>query len=220
MSALAIVLLGIVPTASNADEIYTYTGPNYDIVSNSVPGVTYTTSMDLTITLDMSAPLGADLGSASSLVAVTPVSISLSDGLNTVTFFGSSNNSSETYDEISLSTDGSGNIADWNVSVGWGNGPGFLCTGPSIDTCSISSVNDQTSQMDFAQVFCNGPCDGQLLSTTSFGTYIPLEGTNTGLWATSAPVSVPEPSPLGLMGGALLALGFVKRRKHTKLRRA
>ena len=91
---------------ASASEFYSYTGNNYEIVLGGAPP--YDTSMRVTATLEFASPLPANLEDAD----VIPISFRFNDGVNTIT-----ENSDIADQTFRFSTDGFGDIVQWNVSA-------------------------------------------------------------------------------------------------------
>jgi hypothetical protein len=99
-SALA-VLFAMDAVSGRADVVYSYTGVAFTTVSGS-----YTTSMKVTGSIDLTSALGANFGPAT----VTPNSFSFSDGLQTITQTPPS-----VFSFFVLQTEFFGNINFWQI---------------------------------------------------------------------------------------------------------
>ena len=99
-SALA-VLFAMDAVSARADVVYSYTGAAFTTVSGS-----YTTSMKVTGSIDLTSALGANFGPA----IVTPNSFSFSDGLQTIT-----NTTPSVSSSFVLQTGFFGNINSWQI---------------------------------------------------------------------------------------------------------
>ena len=111
MTAVAFSCLVLLFAAqAGASVILNYAGQNFTTVTLTGPGTPpdlYTTSDHVSGSIELAAPLGANL----SLSPVTPASFSLIDGVNTIT---DGNASSSVF---FFSTDGAGHIVEWHVIV-------------------------------------------------------------------------------------------------------
>jgi hypothetical protein len=185
ISALAIAVLFGVPLASNADFVYTYTGNDFSSVDNGIPGVIYTTSMNVTATVDYSSPLGANLENVESGLNLVPASFTLSDGLQTFTDATPGVGSVFYFD-----TDGNGNITSWYIaaSIPGGNSIG------GYDRFSATQTNDYGEQFSILS--------GTELAQSGAGVDSP------GVWNVAV---VPEPAIYWQLGAGLAALGLVRR---------
>src|SRR5215472_13484781 len=110
---LSAVLMGLylgLSAPAEADYIYTYTGNNFTSFTGTIFGY-FTTSDYVTITMDLSGPLDANLNMSapSGLVALTTA-----DGKNT--FYGPPSCCNETQ-TLLVSTDALGDITQWNISL-------------------------------------------------------------------------------------------------------
>jgi hypothetical protein len=81
------------PMAANAQYVYTYTGPDFDLFGPAdMPGNPYTTADHLTLRLTTSTPLPANLvvgSSPTGFPGVAFVSLTASDGVNSDTYTAS-----------------------------------------------------------------------------------------------------------------------------------
>src|SRR5664280_1104768 len=109
-------LLGFSP--ANADTIYTYTG--YDFTTADAP---YTTTDKVTGTIDLAVALVDDFGPG----AISPVSFSFSDGVQTLT------NSNSAIAANVFETNSAGTIVQWAFEITENNGGGviFTASGPN-----------------------------------------------------------------------------------------
>ena len=101
---LAALMAG--PMTANAQYVYTYTGPDFDLFGpTDMPGNPYTTADHLTIRLTTSAPIPANLvvgASPTDFPGVALVSLTASDGVN-----------SDTYTASELSHPGQPQLSTW-----------------------------------------------------------------------------------------------------------
>ena len=170
-------------SSAKADTVYTYTGLQFNFYEAPAGARTETTAV-----VDLSAPLGDNLP----LEYVTPVSFEMSDGVTTI----SAGLNALRY-EFEVSTDGSGNIVEWDVTsfcglpdCGAGSG-GYW----GLETRNIPNgygVIDQsyTGALNDLVAVLNGP----------------------GTWTSADPVATPEPSSLILLSSGVFGLGFMKRK--------
>ena len=181
-SALA-VLFAMDAVSARADVVYSYTGAAFTTVSGS-----YTTSMKVTGSIDLTSALGANFGPA----IVTPNSFSFSDGLQTFT-----NATPSLSSQFELATDPSGHITSfWDVAFSI---PSPFGTG--FDEITVTSAGD--NPQDFWTCGTYPACFSTAYVNTA------------GSW--SGPVSaVPLPAALPLFATGLGALGLLGwRRKKT-----
>lgn len=165
--ALAAVVLTLPLTAGPVT--YTYTGNDFNSVTASV----YTTSDFVSGFFTLASPLADDMTLPPGGSNITPLSFSYTDGVQT---YSSAGNPSQI--TFQIATDASGNIIQWNVSLG--NGP------PS----AVFTRNYPVSVED-AGIF--GIQEGAISN-------------DPGAWSVST--TVPEPATLVLAGAGLAALTF------------
>jgi len=106
------VIIGILIVFSamaKADTLYSYTGNDFTYAESP-----YTTSDSITGSFTTSVPLADDL----SLVTITPISYSFTDGVQTITDL--TNTNPDPFFDIS--TDSSGNIIQWEIDPGTATG--------------------------------------------------------------------------------------------------
>lgn len=182
-------LLSITVTPVVASVIYTYSGNSFDTFSDPS---SYTTGMAVTGTVELAAPLVANLPSS----VVAPISFSFSDGINTIT----STNASDLF--IELGTDGLSGINQWNIQVyraiddGTEFGKQY-----SIFTTFIGVTANDYGRMQICE---GGPCGFD--SVTDAGYQLLVHGS----WSGSL---VPVPAAAWLFGSGLIGLiGFARRK--------
>jgi hypothetical protein len=185
---MAIVVVAMVSTfgagGANADAIYTYTGNDYTTVTPPPPlSSVYTTSDFVTLSLTLTAPLAGNLN----LVSIIPevVFFTISDG-----FFSYDLRSRPfTLMEspiLQFSTDATGNITNWAVS---------LIAAPSILFSTIQTYDTPTQTFDNAVIKCGfGACTG---SNTN----------SPGIWTSSA--AAPAPTIGAGIPGLMVGCGLL-----------
>ena len=168
-------------SAARADVVYSYTGNDFTSVSGS-----YTTSDFVTVNFELAAPLGDNTGP----ISITPISFSISDGVQTVT------NNTAVSSLFDITTDQSGNIQSWAIYVQ-----------VSSSLAEIKTCEDPTicyPIVDQGDYYSN---DGQY----NYGNAAP----NLNGWTITTTPN-PEALPLFAAGlGALGLLGWRKKRKPT-----
>jgi len=177
--------------AAYADTVYTYTGNSFTTVQ-----APYTTSDFISGSFTVAAPLAANIPFA--FANVTPLAYSFSDGLFTYT-----DKTSPALDSVvfSLSTNATGAINTWNITVG-----DFLSADTNV--FGIRSFNlGGLASSDFGTL----TIDGSL-----------VRGSNTqspgAAWVVSTvtPSSVPEPSSLMMMGTGIVTMFGAFRRENAR----
>jgi hypothetical protein len=154
---------------------YTYTGNDFETVF----GPSYTTSDFVSGFFTVASPLPTSLLFSNN--NITPTAYSFTDGVQT--FSSVSPPAEVTFD---IATDGSGNIIEWDITLG---------TGPPLS--------------DSVSTFSGGGDQGQMISAGTFGNNLGEPGTWT---ASGATASTPEPEGLGLFTIGAIALGLVRRK--------
>lgn len=105
---MGFIALLVAAHTAGAATIYTYTGNNFDLITDADPPPgTYTTEMRVSGTIELSAPLASNLVFAD--VTGDLISFSFTDGRSTLT---------EGLNFGFFSTNSSGEITEWSWSVG------------------------------------------------------------------------------------------------------
>jgi hypothetical protein len=115
--ALLTLMALSLPAFAHADTVYTYTGNPFNSFSQGGNGLT--SSNFLTLTMTFANPIAANTGvigniasqTASSLVTVTPMQFTITDGSHTFDTVTSSLFS------FQVATDGAGNIGAWDFGA-------------------------------------------------------------------------------------------------------
>jgi hypothetical protein len=181
-----------------ADEIYTYTGPEYDVCSGVYATAhTSTCASDhfLTISFELSSPLGTGLV-GDDIPAGDLIAWSFTDQTQTVSST-LGNLLTPSALEIDVTTNGSGAIIDW-----------------------VLQASDSAAALEsFGHI---SPPPGSSASTDVTYLALPLYentggqcfGCTVGTWVASTPGTpgVPEPGNVALVGFGLVAIGVVRQR--------
>jgi hypothetical protein len=186
---LAAFAFSLSSLAAQADVVYDYTGLDYTVAFGS-----YTTSESVTGTFTLAAPLADNLNDA----IISPVSFSISDGLQTIT------NANAATSAFTFSTDATGNLTNWVITLTTSNTGGGAI---DIDGPGSGTPGDQVEYQN------NSP-------NSSFAESIG-SGTFTEVAPTPSPVPEPQSWALMLTGLALLlALRFSTRAHQQRLVRS
>jgi hypothetical protein len=157
-SALA-VLFAMDAVSARADVVYSYTGVAFTTVSGS-----YTTSMKVTGSIDLTSALGANFGPAT----VTPNSFSFSDGLQTIT-----NTTPSVSSFFVLQTGFFGNINFWQIVLA-------ILLGEVVDEIVVTLSGDHAEFVP-SQAFNNTAGSWSApVSTVPLPTTLPLFATGLG----------------------------------------
>ncbi len=178
-----------------ADEIYTYTGPDYTTCTGSYQTAGCGTH-NVKVVMDLTSTLGDNLsgGSNGDLTTLSPdpvVSWSFTDGAATIS--SALGNLLAAPDlELDVTTNGSGTITNWVLIA-------------SSSTASIESFGNLTSTFDVTYPVVDGVGEAPALGQYS--------GSPSGPWSASSSTStVPEPENLALIGIGLAAIGVARQR--------
>lgn len=173
----------------NASVVYNYQGSNFNIFE----GTAYDNTMSITVTMELAQLLEPNFDSS-----VTPITFTISDGINAIT---ESTTTEST--QFAFTTDSSGTITSWDVGattpfpspVAIGDTRVFINTQPGLDTGQIQFCGSLVGPD-----FCSG------IGTKDGGTVFP----NSGTWSV-----VPVPAAAWLFGSGLMGLIGISRRKKT-----
>ena len=185
------------PVTSAANVIYTYTGNPYNFITDDTPPAgQFDTTMRVTGTFEVASALLPNLDDAT----ITPLHFSFSNGRSTFT----DSVVSSLFFEIS--TDGSGNIVEWHISLGIGSslsdlGDQDLFLGTRYSPAQVGDTGQITECVSAGSLGCS-------VEQTDFARASP----NPGVW-TGPEAVAPVPATLGLLGLALAGLGWSRRKK-------
>jgi hypothetical protein len=180
-SALA-VLFAMGGASARADVVYSYTGLVYTNVTGS-----YTTSMKVTGSIDLTSALGANFGPAS----LTPNFFSFSDGLQT--FTNTTPGLTSNFDVFQ--TNSLGQIITWDVAFSIPAGLGF-----DEITVTVGGDNPQV----FWSCSTSSACESTAFVNTA------------GSWSAPVS-TVPLPAALPLFATGLAGLGLLGWRRKKAL---
>ena len=212
MFARLLVCLALLSVSmyAGADVIYSYTGNNFtQFVDSTPPAGAYSATDHVTVTFRLANAIAPNATN----VTVTPLSFTLTDGRNTLTELNAFGTISGPNQFSNISTDASGAIVGWNITVSRGLDNQFMVVGSERDVISSrwtpsvpSPIIDSGSMVVCTQIVQNFGCittgdEGRALA----GASIP----NAWIVRTSA---VPEPATLCLMLLGLFALPSLRRR--------
>ena len=184
-------LLSITVSPAVASVVYAYTG---NLFNSFTDPSSYDTSMSVTGTLTLAAPLDANLSQS----VVMPSSFSFNDGINTIT------DDFATHSFFEFSTDQAGEITSWVVLLRQGS---LVGAGEIEDEIFSRWVTGPVGQDDGNILTCD-EFDEEFFDCTvvSFDTGASI--TQPGVWTV-----VPAPAALWLFGSGLLGLVGISRRK-------
>lgn len=195
--SLALLAAVLSPLSALADTTYSYTGQPFTDVSGA-----YTTSNAITGQFTLAAPLAPSIATDT---AITPLTFSFTDGLQTVT-----NTSTLTPDTFfTIQTNATGNISLWDIYITF--------TTPDGEA-HLETLDDVIGP--FLAV-----ADEATHDHSSESSLIIDAGTNTGLpgtWtkATTPTAATPEPASLTLLATGLAATGTMLTRRRIRSRKS
>jgi hypothetical protein len=207
------LILAVFAPAFGGSITYNYTGNTFDVCNGATflnvncPANSFS-DYDIA-SLTFSAPLGANLSSASEASSPNLLAWTFSDALgDTPSFSSTDTNAATELQELSLSTNGSGAITGWTMlaeTAGFFLTPTtFLPGGTSFYIVSPSFIGGGSGLPEADSLIGNGgntngaPGGGWNLSSGVPGTW--TETSNSG---------VPEPSGLVLLSGGLGMIGIL-----------
>jgi hypothetical protein len=179
----SMVAMPLLAVSLQASTTYVFTGNDFDLI-HGTPNPT--TSDALGMSLTFNSPLAANLGFG----LQTPASWSMTDGVDVLT----SATPGITFQGFNLSTDGSGNIFNWQIQVNGPNGTelmasnssgGSICCSPSTAFYDVSLTLDGT------------------------GSNFAVNNVTRGSWLVA---TAPEPGSFLFLFGGLAAVWGIRRR--------
>lgn len=201
-------LLLLSPFGANAI-ILDYTGNSFTLVQTSgptAPSDPYTTSDSVSGWIELAAVLDPNLSGN----AVSPLSFSFSDGVNTFT-----ESSPLTGSSFQFWTDAGGQLSGWDLNMSIF---AFTAGGGTSNVIAVrnfvSLIFGPIVQDNGADILC-GPASTSLGCSFGGDPFYTQDGRVTddpGVWAYRV-TSVPEPGTLLLMGLGLAGIGFSRKRK-------
>jgi hypothetical protein len=187
VAALALALTLPMASGARADTVtFTYTGKDFTNAHDP-----FTLSENVTGTITFAAPLAANLN----LSSVTPASFSFTAGPETLTNL--TYNPSSGFSHLDFTTDASGKITGWDITVALGGGGEFILRnepGDMLDEAFVGANFKGDANFDPSEAFARNSAAGQF-----------------------AVAAVPEPSTWAMMILGFCGLGFMAYRRKQKL---
>jgi hypothetical protein len=206
------IIVGCIPQLALADSIVTYryqTG-GYNFGEVDAP---YTRADFLSMTINFSAPLAlAPMGSVVPVqTAVTPLSWSISDGVNS--YSSSTCMTLSCSQTFSFAADATGAIVAWNVQVSVSN---FAPNVASVGVRSAFVGIFAPDQFDFVgMTFVNPPAGSIKSPQAEFVHNDPAAAKSLWSMSTNPAPSVPEPASISLVISGIAGLGlFLNSRRR------
>lgn len=207
---MCLLTLGV-SIVSQADTIYTYTGPTFTFVDSS-SGLTTSNFISVSMTFaNPIAPMVGVIGSVASntptsLVSLTPMQFTMTDGVHTL------DNSNAQVSILDVATDASGNIAAWSIFASQPDvRSGFS---GNFDLGTDNFIRDPVDPL-IVDHSCFEPENTHQCGDTASTVFNGPSGTWT---VTTTSSSVPEPSTFILVPSGVAAFVALARKKLRRLR--
>jgi hypothetical protein len=188
---VVVIMAAFCAPSANADTTYTYTGNDFTFAQ-----APFTTSDSITGWFTTSAPVGAGFEGV-----ITPESYAFSDGVDTF----DPTDVIET-PSIYIRTDPTGAVTGWEIKLRVAYGTWGL-----TDLLLVRRLGAPYEPSYYANTWVPAPPP-----LTGWELRVGMAEQAEGTWTVTAGSPTPEPSSVGLMSTALLALAFVARKRSAR----